>query len=109
MPTMKQDHYLTLCMTQAALSPQQYRHGAVLVKGGKVLGAGRAGARGAGRGLRPRLCTPTGTTTTITRGARARASSSRTAARLAVEGYVRAVLAAEGQGDQRGRRDGLRT
>ncbi|EOD48909.1 hypothetical protein UCRNP2_4348 [Neofusicoccum parvum UCRNP2] len=37
---MKSDHYLTLCLTQAALSPLHHRHGSILVRGGKVLGAG---------------------------------------------------------------------
>lgn len=39
-PSAKSDHYLNLCLEQAALSPLNYRHGAVVVQGGKVLGAG---------------------------------------------------------------------
>ena len=37
---MKSDHYLDRCLAEAALSPLRFRHGAVVVKGGKVLGAG---------------------------------------------------------------------
>lgn len=37
---MKSDQYLNLCLEQAALSPLRYRHGCVVVKGGKVIGQG---------------------------------------------------------------------
>jgi len=37
---MKTDNYLTLCLEQAALSPLHYRHGCVIVRGGKVIGQG---------------------------------------------------------------------
>ncbi|KAK3708664.1 hypothetical protein LTR37_011386 [Vermiconidia calcicola] len=37
---MKTDNYLTLCLEQAAKSPLHYRHGAVVVRGGKVIGQG---------------------------------------------------------------------
>jgi deoxycytidylate deaminase len=37
---MKTDNYLTLCLDQAAKSPLRYRHGAVIVRGGKVIGQG---------------------------------------------------------------------
>lgn len=37
---MKSDLYLNLCLEQAALSPLNYRHGCVVVKGGKVIGQG---------------------------------------------------------------------
>lgn len=37
---MKTDQYLNLCLEQAALSPLNYRHGCVVVKGGKVIGQG---------------------------------------------------------------------
>lgn len=37
---MKTDQYLNLCIEQAALSPLSYRHGCVVVKGGKVIGQG---------------------------------------------------------------------
>lgn len=37
---MKSDQYLNLCLEQAALSPLHYRHGCVVVKGGKVIGQG---------------------------------------------------------------------
>ncbi|GME58281.1 cytidine and deoxycytidylate deaminase [Neofusicoccum parvum] len=54
---MKSDHYLTLCLTQAALSPLHHRHGSILVRGGKVLGAGhnahRRGYDGSGGRRRP--------------------------------------------------------
>lgn len=36
----KSDHYLSLCLSQAAHSPLHYRHGCVIVRGGKVIGAG---------------------------------------------------------------------
>ncbi|KAF2431176.1 hypothetical protein EJ08DRAFT_678478 [Tothia fuscella] len=37
---MKTDNYLTLCLEQAALSPLHYRHGCIIVRGGKVIGQG---------------------------------------------------------------------
>ncbi|KAH8890253.1 hypothetical protein GQ53DRAFT_842431 [Thozetella sp. PMI_491] len=37
---MKQDRYLNLCLEQATLSPLRYRHGCIVVKGGKVIGRG---------------------------------------------------------------------
>lgn len=37
---MKSDLYLNLCIEQAHLSPLHYRHGCVVVKGGKVIGQG---------------------------------------------------------------------
>ncbi|KAK4570211.1 hypothetical protein LTR86_002291 [Recurvomyces mirabilis] len=37
---MKTDNYLTLCLEQAAKSPLHYRHGAIVVRGGKVIGQG---------------------------------------------------------------------
>lgn len=37
---MKTDQYLTLCLDQAAQSSLHYRHGCVVVKGGKVIGQG---------------------------------------------------------------------
>lgn len=37
---MKTDNYLNLCLEQAALSPLRYRHGAITVRGGKVIGQG---------------------------------------------------------------------
>lgn len=37
---MKTDSYLNLCIEQAHLSPLHYRHGCVVVKGGKVIGQG---------------------------------------------------------------------
>ncbi|KAF2872000.1 hypothetical protein BDV95DRAFT_606565 [Massariosphaeria phaeospora] len=37
---MKTDNYLTLCLEQAANSPLRYRHGCVIVRGGKVIGQG---------------------------------------------------------------------
>ena len=37
---MKADDYLALCLEQAVLTPLQFRHGAILVRGGKVLGRG---------------------------------------------------------------------
>lgn len=36
----KSDHYLSLCLSQAAHSPLHYRHGCIIVRGGKVIGAG---------------------------------------------------------------------
>tara|TARA_R110002003_G_scaffold44_19_gene3426 strand:- start:5213 stop:5689 length:477 start_codon:yes stop_codon:yes gene_type:complete len=47
---MKTDNYLSLCLEQAAKSPLRYRHGAIIVRGGKVIGQGyndyRAGFNG---------------------------------------------------------------
>nr|OQO26736.1 hypothetical protein B0A51_07715 [Rachicladosporium sp. CCFEE 5018] len=37
---MKTDNYLTLSLEQAAKSPLHYRHGCVIVRGGKVIGQG---------------------------------------------------------------------
>ncbi|KAK4547529.1 hypothetical protein LTR36_000486 [Oleoguttula mirabilis] len=37
---MKTDTYLTLCLEQAAKSPLHYRHGCIIVRGGKVIGQG---------------------------------------------------------------------
>lgn len=37
---MKTDSYLNLCIEQAHLSPLHYRHGCIVVKGGKVIGQG---------------------------------------------------------------------
>ncbi|KAI4693356.1 uncharacterized protein J4E88_001727 [Alternaria novae-zelandiae] len=37
---MKTDNYLNLCLEQAAKSPLRYRHGAIIVRGGKVIGQG---------------------------------------------------------------------
>jgi deoxycytidylate deaminase len=37
---MKTDNYLALCLEQAAHSPLHYRHGAIIVRGGKVIGQG---------------------------------------------------------------------
>ncbi|QDS75334.1 hypothetical protein FKW77_002001 [Venturia effusa] len=37
---MKTNNYLTLCREQADLSPLHYRHGCVIVRGGKVIGQG---------------------------------------------------------------------
>jgi hypothetical protein len=37
---MKTDNYLNLCLEQAAKSPLRYRHGAIVVRGGKVIGKG---------------------------------------------------------------------
>ncbi len=34
------DQYLSLCLSEAARSPLHYRHGAIIVRGGKVLGQG---------------------------------------------------------------------
>ncbi|OJD39788.1 cytidine and deoxycytidylate deaminase [Diplodia corticola] len=36
----RSDHYLSLCLSQAALSPLRYRHGCIIVRGGKVIGTG---------------------------------------------------------------------
>ncbi|KAF2645019.1 putative isomerase YbhE [Massarina eburnea CBS 473.64] len=48
--SMKTDHYKNLCLEQAALSPLCYRHGCIVVRGGKVIGQGfndhRAGFSG---------------------------------------------------------------
>jgi deoxycytidylate deaminase len=47
---MKSDSYLTLCLEQALNSPLRYRHGCIIVRGGKVIGQGfndhRAGFSG---------------------------------------------------------------
>ncbi|KAF2500494.1 hypothetical protein BU16DRAFT_614235 [Lophium mytilinum] len=37
---MKTDNYLTLCLEQASNSPLHYRHGCIVVRGGKVIGQG---------------------------------------------------------------------
>ncbi|KAF2111850.1 hypothetical protein BDV96DRAFT_499243 [Lophiotrema nucula] len=37
---MKTDNYLNLCLDQAANSPLRYRHGCIIVRGGKVIGQG---------------------------------------------------------------------
>lgn len=37
---MKTDNYLSLCLQQASKSPLHYRHGCIIVRGGKVIGAG---------------------------------------------------------------------
>ncbi len=37
---MKTDNYLALCLEQAAKSPLHYRHGCIIVRGGKVVGQG---------------------------------------------------------------------
>ncbi|KAK0894385.1 hypothetical protein LTS16_017637 [Friedmanniomyces endolithicus] len=37
---MKTDNYLTLCLEQAAKSSLHYRHGCIIVRGGKVIGQG---------------------------------------------------------------------
>jgi hypothetical protein len=37
---MRTDNYLNLCLDQAAKSPLHYRHGAIIVRGGKVIGQG---------------------------------------------------------------------
>jgi deoxycytidylate deaminase len=37
---MKTNNYLSLCLEQAALSPLHYRHGCIIVRGGKVIGVG---------------------------------------------------------------------
>jgi len=42
---MKTDNYLNLCLEQAAKSPLRYRHGAIVVRGGKVIGQGYNDAR----------------------------------------------------------------
>lgn len=34
------DNYLSLCLEQASKSPQHYRHGCIIVRGGKVIGSG---------------------------------------------------------------------
>ena len=36
----RNDMYLSLCLEQAAMSPLHYRHGSVIVRGGKVIGKG---------------------------------------------------------------------
>jgi deoxycytidylate deaminase len=37
---MKTDNYLNLCLDQATKSSLRYRHGAIVVRGGKVIGQG---------------------------------------------------------------------
>lgn len=37
---MKSDTYLSLCIEQAEMSPLHFRHGAIVVRGGKVIGHG---------------------------------------------------------------------
>lgn len=37
---MKSDNYLNLCLEQASKSPLRYRHGCIIVRGGKVIGQG---------------------------------------------------------------------
>ena len=37
---MKTDNYLSLCLDQAAKSPLHYRHGSIIVRGGKIIGQG---------------------------------------------------------------------
>ncbi|KAI7481885.1 hypothetical protein KC351_g6110 [Hortaea werneckii] len=37
---MKTDNYLTQCLEQAAKSPLHYRHGCIIVRGGKIIGQG---------------------------------------------------------------------
>lgn len=37
---MKTDRYMNICLEQAALSPLRYRHGCIIVKGGKIIGQG---------------------------------------------------------------------
>ena len=34
------DSYMSLCLEQAAMSPLHYRHGAIIVNGGKIIGKG---------------------------------------------------------------------
>lgn len=36
----RNEQYLSLCLTQANLSPLHYRHGCIIVRGGKVIGQG---------------------------------------------------------------------
>ena len=36
----RNDTFLTLCLAQAELSPLHYRHGSIIVRGGKVIGQG---------------------------------------------------------------------
>ena len=36
----RQDAYMSLCLEQAAKSPLHYRHGCIIVRGGKVIGRG---------------------------------------------------------------------
>lgn len=53
----RNDVYLSLCLEQASLSPLHYRHGCIVVRGGKVIGKGyndyrsgfNGGARSTGR------------------------------------------------------------
>lgn len=37
---MKTDNYLNFCLRQASLSPLHYRHGCIVVRGGRVIGQG---------------------------------------------------------------------
>ncbi|EME76928.1 uncharacterized protein MYCFIDRAFT_65761 [Pseudocercospora fijiensis CIRAD86] len=37
---MKTDNYLSACLAEAAKSPLHYRHGAIVVRGGKIIGQG---------------------------------------------------------------------
>lgn len=37
---MKSDYYLNRCLEQASLSPLRFRHGCIVVKGGKIIGQG---------------------------------------------------------------------
>jgi hypothetical protein len=37
---MRTDNYLNLCLVQAAKSPLRYCHGAIIVRGGKIIGQG---------------------------------------------------------------------
>ena len=37
---MKSDNYMTLCLEQASKSPLHYRHGCIVVRGGKIIGQG---------------------------------------------------------------------
>src|SRR5579859_3262749 len=36
----RNDTFLSLCLAQAELSPLHYRHGSIIVRGGKVIGQG---------------------------------------------------------------------
>ena len=36
----RNDTYLSLCLAQAELSPLHYRHGSIIVRGGKIIGQG---------------------------------------------------------------------
>jgi hypothetical protein len=37
---MRTDNYLNLCLDEAAKSPLRYRHGSIIVRGGKIIGQG---------------------------------------------------------------------